>query len=121
MSPEALWDRYAAIWSQDGDARTGELAACLADEVTYCDPNGLIEGRPAISAYMAGFQQGVPGGTFRISTVLHHHDRTLAHWTLLGPNGSALHTGSSFGVLSEDGRFRSVTGFFQAEDPNQPI
>ncbi len=117
MSPESLWNRYAAIWSQDADVRTDELAACLADEITYCDPNGLIKGRPALSVYMGQFQQSVPGGTFRISQVIHHHDRTLAHWNLHGPNGSVLQTGTSFGQLSEDGRFRSITGFFH--EPNQ--
>jgi hypothetical protein len=112
MTPDALWVRYAAIWSLDADARVGELAACLADDVTYCDPNGLIEGPSALSTYMGGFQQSVPGGAFRIRAVLHHHDRTLAHWTLQGSDGGALQTGASFGLLSEDGRLRTITGFF---------
>ena len=112
MSPETLWGRYAAIWSLDADARTGELAVCLADDVTYCDPNGLIEGRTAFSAYMGGFQQSVPGGEFRIRAVLHHHGRTLAHWALHAPDGSAVQTGASFGLLSEDGRLLAITGFF---------
>ncbi|RKE37423.1 SnoaL-like protein [Paraburkholderia sp. BL23I1N1] len=119
MSPEALWNRYAATWSRDSDARVGELAACLADDVTYCDPNGPIEGRLAISAYMSDFQQSVPGGTFRIRTLLHHHDRTLAHWSLHGPDNSTLQTGTSFGLLSDDGRLRSITGFFYRPDQDQ--
>jgi len=120
MSPETLRDPYAAIWSQDADARIGELAACLAEEIVYCDPNGLIEGRSAISAYMGEFQRGVPDGTFRIRSVIHHHDRTLARWALHGPNGDVLQTGTSFGLLSDDGRFRSITGFFhQTTDQNQ--
>jgi hypothetical protein len=57
MTPDALWTRYAKIWSANAEVRIGELAACLADDVTYCDPNGLIEGRSALSAYMEGFQQ----------------------------------------------------------------
>ena len=122
MSPETLWDRYARIWALDADARIGELAACVTPDITYCDSNGLIEGRPAISIYMGEFQKSVPGGTFRIRAVIHHHDRTLAHWALHGLKGSALQTGASFGLLSEDGRFRSITGFFhQASDQNQPI
>jgi len=99
MSPETLWNRYAATWSRDSDTRIGELAACLADDVTYCDPNGPIEDRLAISAYMSDFQQSVPGGTFRIRTILH------------GPDNSTLQTGTSFGLLSDDGRLRSITGF----------
>jgi hypothetical protein len=114
MTPDVLWARYAAIWSLGAEARIGELAACLADDVAYCDPNGLIEGQQALSAYMGGFQQSVPGGVFRIRSVLHHHGRTLARWTLQGPDGGALQTGASFGLLSEDGRLRTITGFFHA-------
>ncbi len=112
MTPETLWERYSAIWSLDADARIGELAACLADGATYCDPNGLVEGRAALSTYMGGFQQSVPGGAFRIRAVRHHHDRTLADWTLHGADGAAIQTGASFGLLSEDGRLRAITGFF---------
>jgi hypothetical protein len=69
---------------------------------------------------MGGFQQSVPGGTFRIRTVLAHHDRTLAHWTLHGPDGGFLQTDTSFGLLSGDARLRTITGFFYAagQDPS---
>jgi hypothetical protein len=119
MSPEALWNRYAATWSAAGDARNIELAACLADDFSYCDPNGLIEGRAALSTYIGGFQQSLPGGVFRIRAVLHHHDRTLARWTLHGADGGALQTGASFGLLAEDGRLRSITGFFHLSARDQ--
>jgi hypothetical protein len=119
MSPETLWNRYAAIWSSDPDTRSSELAACLADDVNYCDPNGLVAGRPAISAYMGGFQLSAPGAKFCIDKVIHHHDRTLAHWTLYGPGDNALQTGTSFGQLDDDGRLRSITGFFYQSGRSQ--
>ena len=49
MTPEALWNRYAAIWSLASTHRDTELGACLADDATYCDPNGLLSGRSALS------------------------------------------------------------------------
>ena len=64
MTPEFLGDRYASIWSSESAVRESELAACLADACSYCDANGLIEGRDALSAYMGGFQQNVKGGNF---------------------------------------------------------
>ena len=112
MTPDALWRRYAAIWSLDAEARGGELAACLSEDVTYCDPNGLIEGQAALSAYMGGFQHSAPGAAFNIRTVLHHHGRTISHWTLQGPDGVALQTGTSFSLLADDGRFQAINGFF---------
>lgn len=114
MSPEELWHRYCAIWSAPADARTGELAACLADDATYCDPNGLVEGREALSAYMGGFQDGAPGCSFRIKAVLHHNGRSLSNWQMIGPDGTAAQDGTSFGELSGDGRLRAITGFFHS-------
>ncbi len=112
MTPHALWTRYAAIWSAPADKRGGELAACLADDATYCDPNGLIAGRESLSAYMGQFQETALGAAFRIRSVLNHHDRTLANWSLVTPDGSDLQRGTSFGQLSADGRLRTISGFF---------
>lgn len=116
MTPDTLWQRYAAIWSLDADARPAELAACLADDATYCDPNGLLSGRAALSDYMGQFQANVPGGRFHIRSILHHHDRSLADWSLLGADGSVLQRGTSFGALAEDGRLRAISGFFRPQD-----
>lgn len=117
MTADSLWDRYAAIWSLDAAARATELPACVTDNVTYCDPNSLIQGRQALSDYMAAFQDSVPGGSFGIGSVQRHHDRCLARWTLRGPSGRALQAGTSFGLLAADGRLRAITGFF---DPIPP-
>jgi SnoaL-like domain len=124
MTTEALWMRYAAIWSLDAGRREAELAACLADDVTYCDPNGLLAGRSALSSYMEQFRASVPGGQFHIRTVLQHHDCSLADWELRREDGAVLQAGTSFGSLSDDGRLRAITGFFRlapsASDQPQP-
>jgi len=36
----------------------------------------------------------------------------LAEWRLLGPGGAVLQTGRSFAIVADDGRLRSITGFF---------
>jgi hypothetical protein len=120
MTPDALWRRYAAIWSLSETERTPELVACLADDMTYCDPNGLLDGREALSVYMGQFQRSVPGGHFHIRDVLHHHDRVLAHWALHGPGGQVLQRGTSFGALAEDGRLRQISGFFYPQGQAAP-
>jgi hypothetical protein len=112
MTPDRLWQRYSRIWSADRATRGAELQACLANACSYCDVNGLIEGHEALSNYMEGFQQSVKGGNFRIKSVIHHHDRMLAEWELLGPDGVVLRTGRSFAILAGDGRLASITGFF---------
>jgi SnoaL-like domain len=114
MTPDALWNRYAKIWSAKPELRVDELNACLADEATYCDPNGLIKGRAALSTYMGEFQQQAAGSKFRILDVSHHNNRTLVRWVLEGADGAVLQTGTSFAELSHDGRLQAITGFFHA-------
>jgi SnoaL-like domain len=119
MTADSVWDRYAAIWSLDAAARAGQLPACVTGDVTYCDPNGLLRGWQALSDYMGAFQDSVPAGSFRIRSVLHHHDRSLARWTLRGPDLRAMQTGTSFGLLADDGRLQAVTGFFDPPGQEQ--
>lgn len=112
MTTTSLWNRYAAIWSLEPAQREAELEACLANDANYCDPNGVIQGRGALSDYMGGFQQSAPGASFRIDSVLEHNNRSLAQWSLHSADGALLQRGTSFAGLSEDGRMSSITGFF---------
>jgi hypothetical protein len=122
MTPDALWRRYAATWSRlDAAERSAELAACLAEDATYCDPNGLLAGRRALSDYMGQFQASVPGGQFQIRSVLHHHDRTLAQWSLRGAEGQVIQMGTSFGMLAEDGKLCAISGFFYPENQDEAV
>ncbi|HQS48984.1 MAG: nuclear transport factor 2 family protein [Pseudomonadota bacterium] len=112
MDAEALWSRYAAIWSSDPARRESELKECLADDVSYCDPNGPLRGRAALSDYMAGFQQSVPGGRFRIVQVIAHNGRSLAQWALQNADGAVLQLGASFAHHDGEGRLKEISGFF---------
>lgn len=120
MKTDVLWKRYATSWSLPEEERLQELSACLAAEVIYCDPNGLIEGRQALSIYMGQFQQSAPGSHFAIESVLSHHHRSLANWSLHGTDGRILQTGMSFAVHSADGRLQTITGFFSPAKEEQP-
>lgn len=115
MTTQELWTRYARIWSADQVTRETELTACLAPDVCYTDPNTTVQGHEALSNYMAGFQAGVPPGAgFEIQAVQEHHARSLAFWTLRGPEGATLQSGVSFARHAEDGRLQDITGFFSA-------
>jgi hypothetical protein len=116
MSPELLWKRYAAIWPLDEPARSRELAACVAEDVAYCDAEGLIGGRAALSIHMEKFKRDAPGASFHIDSVLHHHRRTLARWTLRGPDRRAMQTGASFALQTDDGRLQTITSFAHAAE-----
>jgi hypothetical protein len=112
MDAETLWSRYAKIWSSDPDRRESELQDCLADDATYCDPNGPLSARSALSDYMGGFQKSVPGGRFEIIQVVAHNGRSLARWALLGADDAILQLGASFALHDDQGRLQSISGFF---------
>ena len=112
MSAEALWRRYAIIWSSELARRKSELGECLADDATYCDPVSELSGREALSEYMGGFQEQVPGGRFEILQVIDHHDRSLARWALLNGEGATLQLGASFATHDARGRLKAISGFF---------
>ena len=114
MTPESLWRRYARIWSSEETIRAAEMETCLSEGCSYCDVNGLLQGRAALSGYMGQFQRSVAGGRFEILSVIHHHGRMLAEWKLLGPDGAVLQTGRSFATVAQDGRLQSITGFFDS-------
>lgn len=112
MTPKKLWDRYAATWSKPEGERLEELQACVVDGVVNCDPRSLAEGCAALSDYMGEFQNALPGGRFEITSVIDHHGRMLAHWTLRSANGDELQAGASYALVSGDGRLLSISGFF---------
>ena len=106
------WRAYAKSWSQPKEAREAALAELVIEDVAYTDPNNHLRGRETFSAHMAQFQEDVPGGFFDITAVKGHHNQSLAHWNLCGPDGSTLMAGISHASLSEDGKFTAFTGFF---------
>lgn len=111
--PKALWDRYAKIWSANEATRKSELSACLAPNVTYRDPQVEVTGYDNFSNYMAEFQTGFPGCSFKIKNVIEHHDRELANWELQNKDGDILMTGTSFAVRTADNQFQELNGFFE--------
>ncbi|MFF1556009.1 nuclear transport factor 2 family protein [Streptomyces sp. NPDC058279] len=108
---QQLWDDYAACWSADPSIRRTELGAVVADDVTYRDPGAEVGGLTELDAYMNGFAGAFPGHRFRIDEVLDHHDRSLARWTQIDPDGGTFMTGVSSAV-HRDGLLADVTGFF---------
>jgi SnoaL-like domain len=109
---EDLWQRYSRIWSIAGDQSAVEMQACLSADVSYCDPNVSLTGLRPLADYMAGFRGSSPGREFRIRTVKAHHDRSVARWDLVDADGSVVAPGISFGIVSSDGKFQFITGFF---------
>ena len=106
------WDQYAQFWSMAEDDRKARLAEVATPDVTYTDPNVTVSGAAAFSDHIGQFQKDIPGGRFVITGAFEHHQRTLAHWDMLGADGFVMIKGTSFADLNEEGKFASFTGFF---------
>ncbi len=115
MTPIEHWRRYGATWSLPRAQRDSELAACVAENATYCDVNGRIGSRDGLSDYMGGFQESQPGAKFEILEALEHEGGTLSRWVLRGPEGEIRMRGTSYASRAADGRFQAINGFFHAE------
>jgi hypothetical protein len=62
---------------------------------------------------IAAAQQHFPGHSFRLSSkVDSYNDRVRFSWEMDGPDGGApVAGGTDFGIVADDGRLRSITGF----------
>jgi hypothetical protein len=110
---EKIWNQYAACWSVVPDSREPEVAKCVTGDVRYRDQNTVTNGLSELSGYMEAFRSASPASSFRIDTVLGHHDATMARWSLVDAEGRSMATGASF-AGERDGLLANITGFFEA-------
>ena len=111
-----LVDGYIATWNETDPARRRELVGrTFSVDARYLDPLMAGEGQDQIDAMIAAAQQQFPGTRFELAGAPdHHNDRVRFTWHLRpADGGDTLAVGQDFGVLADDGRLRSVTGFLE--------
>jgi hypothetical protein len=106
-------DRYFAVWNEtDAGRRRSLIAQTWADDATYLDPMMSGDGAEGIDAMVQGVQSQFPGYRFRLTgDVDAHHDRVRFPWELVDVGQSQFVAGVDFGVIADDGRLKSITGF----------
>jgi hypothetical protein len=111
--PVSLIDRYIAMWNAiEAEDRRNLIAGAWAESGRYIDP--LMEGlgHDGIDAMVAGVQKRFRGHRFRrTSEVDAHNGRVRFGWELAAEGAAPLARGVDFGVLADDGRLQSITGF----------
>lgn len=116
MTPQTLtdsWTAYMAAFSATNDAERARLLdQCVSDDVVFTNPGGNGQGRAALDAHIAGFQQKMPGAYFTTDKLHPQPDTLLAVWTLFKSDGAKLATGYNFVRPGPDGRFSYMAGFF---------
>jgi SnoaL-like domain len=107
-------DTYLAMWNEpDRATRLALIERAWTTEGRYVDPLQEAKGHDALSAMVDAIQEQFPGQRFRRqSGVDSHHDQVRFAWDLAAPDGAVTVAGLDVGVVADDGRLVSITGFF---------
>lgn len=108
-----IWEVYRACWSEaTTTTRVNKLQQIIAEDFEFYDPNIELDNYQKLSDYMAQFQKEFPGCAFTITDFIIHHDRSLAHWDMVGPDNQVLGKGSDFAFYN-NGKLKAVSSFFK--------
>jgi pimeloyl-ACP methyl ester carboxylesterase len=121
-----LVSRYFAAWNETADSpRRDLIAATFTDAARYVDPLMKGEGHARIDALIRSVQERFPGHVFsQVGDIDHHQSFVRFSWRLAPAGGTEIvggtdiARGTDIGVVAEDGRLESVTGFL---DPVKPV
>ena len=107
-------DTCIDMWNEeDADRRAGLIRTAWADDARYRDPLLEADGAGGLDQMVATVHGQYPGHRFRRTTgVDAHHDVARFGWELVAPDGAVFVGGIDVATIAEDGRLRSVTGFF---------
>ncbi len=112
VTGHAAYERYLVAWSAVGaDERRRVLDETVAPGIAYFDAMARLDGRDALAAHLAGFQQRRPDHRFALARYLQHGDAALANWLMRDPAGKTLVSGYDSIRLDADGRIASIVGF----------
>jgi hypothetical protein len=114
MATKETVEAYMAAWNEADEAkRRALLAKAWADGATYTDPMAHAAGIDEVVALVAQFQQQMPGATIeQTSGVDEHHGRLRFGWAMKARTERPGWRGSTSARLADDGRIRSIVGFF---------
>jgi hypothetical protein len=102
-----------ALAETDPARRAELIAAAWTPDATFVDPMFAATGHDEIAAVADAVVNGYPGQRFvRTTEVDEHHGFIRYGWALVAPDGAVTVTGLDVAQLADDGRIRTVTGFF---------
>ena len=115
MATKEVVTAYMQAWNEpDESKRRALLEKAWADNATYTDPMSQAAGREELIALVSQFHSQMPGAKIvQASGIDEHHGRLRFGWRMERDGATAME-GIDIGELSEDGRLRSIVGFFGA-------
>ncbi len=119
MNTQEIVATYGAAWNEPDPARRKALLEkAWAADGTYTDPMAEIAGREALIELISQFQKQMPGAQIVLTSGIdEHHKRIRFGWRVAAPDGATRMEGIDIGQLDEDGRLRSIVGFWGSPPP----
>lgn len=68
-------ETFFSAWGAPEDARDGMIRSAVANDVTYADPRGTVEGVAALCDYVAQFGASAPGAAAEVVESTDDHIR----------------------------------------------
>ena len=115
MATKEVVSAYMQASNEPDEAkRRALLEKAWAEGATYTDPMSHADGRDELIALVSQFHGQMPGARIvQASGIDEHHGRLRFGWRMERDGATAME-GIDIGELSEDGRLRSIVGFFGA-------
>src|SRR4051812_4800719 len=111
---EAVVDANLTAYGEpDADRRSAMIADSWASDGRLIDPPLDGRGHDGIDAMFVAVQGMFAGHSFRRTTAIDaHHDRARYGWELVAPDGTVALAGVDYAEVDDDGKLRTITGFF---------
>lgn len=107
-------DTYFAMWNEpDRSKRLDVIAQAWTPDCRYVDPLSDVTGYEGLADMVEGVRSQYPGAKLELTgDVDAHHDVVRFPWRAFAEDGTDIVAGIDVAVIAEDGRFRSLAGFF---------
>jgi hypothetical protein len=114
MSIESVVTAYGEAWNEpDAARRRALLEKAWTDDGVYCDPTARVEGRESLVAHIAGYQEQFADARIEVRSRVDQHGQNFRFaWAIVDSAEHVVLEGVDFGQVADDGRIRSITGFF---------
>ena len=109
-------DEYVATWNETDPAlRRAMIEKIWTEDGCYVDRGAEARGIDQISANIERIHRKFPDRIYgRTSEIYHHRERSRFEWAIIDPSGRPTFGGVAYVKFADDGRLRSVIGFFGA-------
>jgi hypothetical protein len=114
--PKTIAEEYIALWNEDDAGRRRRMIADgWSTEARYVDPLMAGDGPEGVASMIDAVRDRFPGHGFVLEGVADGHGPFVRFsWTLGGPDGSRVISGTDMVRLDREGRIAEVVGFLDA-------